>query len=467
MKRVSQDSRIDACEIATLDASQGKCLKFSGRAMGMAPTTSDEEKRLLSDQVFVAVFYGCIGFLSTFVGMFGRHAFQVPFIILSFLVCLRFALRARCRTAMLEQLKSKQSLLILVFAAAVSGYAIVGAAFDAERTRLLGKPAIILLALMVFAYIWGHRACFDKERIHRGLLYGMIGGLVGVTAVSAWNWLAITNFHRQGGVQISAIPISIYALNDELKILSVLTFFTAAGMANKGKWLISCVVFPVVILLLSCWTYGTYKGTGAGVFVSHTPSDVVQFGLPLVIALFLVAALAPKLMTNLVFLGIGTVLLFTPWIFQIWYQVAEGLALPRASTFLVRAEIWDKIAQLSLQKPFFGYGLDATRYMGTIDFAQKYYKGDELAHPHNMFVQTWMDMGLVGVVFVLLFCYFAWQKVQKLPETIQPAIIAGISMYVLFAFATHSIWQTWNLVLLCLMCVYTSLHVSERSSLNQ
>ncbi len=441
--------------------------------MGVSQANSAEERQILSgrsgifsDQIFVALFYGCIGFLSTFVGMFGRHVFQAPFIVLGLLVCLRFAMRAEPRAAILEQLKSKQSILILLFAAVVFVYAIVGMTFDDERLRLLGKPAMVLLALMVFAYVWAHQDSFDKQRIVHGLFYGMIGGLVGVTLVSAWNWFVFTNFHQQGGLELAPIPISIYSLNDELKILSVLLFFAAGGVINRPRRVMFSVGLSALVMVLSFWTYGSYKGTDAGVFVSYTASDVVQFGLPLVVALFLVSCLAPKLMTNLVFLGIAALLLFAPWIFQIWYQVAEGLPLPRSTTFLVRAEIWDKIAQLSLQKPLLGHGLESTRYIGTIDFAQKYYKGDEVTHPHNMFVQIWMDMGLVGVLFALLFCYFAWKKVASLDVSVQPAIVAGISMYVLFALATHSLWQTWSIILLCLMCVYTSLHLSKRNSPN-
>lgn len=437
--------------------------------MGASQQHLVEEQQILSgrsglftDKIFVAVFYGCIGFLSTFVGMFGRHAFQVPFIILSLLVCLRFAMRAQCRTAMLEQIKSKQSILILLFVAVVFVYALVGVAFDDERLRLLGKPAIVFLALIVFAYVWAHRDCFNKQRIVHGLFYGIIGGLIGVSAVSGWNWFVHTNYHHNGSFQLGPIPISIYSLNDELKILSVLTFFATSGLLKRRRMLLANIGIGVVIFVLSFWTYGTYPSDNDQLVVAHTASDVVQFGLPLVLPVFLISLYAPRLMTNFLFSGIALLLSTAPWIFQVWFYVGENIALPRATKFLVRAEIWDKLSQLSLQKPFFGHGLDATRYMGAIDFAKKYYKGDEATHPHNMFVQTWMDMGLVGVMFGLLFCYFSWQKVRTLHDTVQPAIIAGICMYVLFALATHSLWQTWSIILLCLMCVYTSLHVSER-----
>ena len=422
--------------------------QFSLRELLRVPKLGDNN---LGDKIFSALFYSCIGFFSTFIGMFGRVAFQVPFILMSILVCLRFAMRPACRQEMLQQLRSKQCLLILLFAAVVLLYVVAGVYVDSDRTRLFGKPAIILLAVMLFAFVWAYRSSFDKPHIVNGIFYGILGGLVGVTFVSLWNWTAVTTSTPDQA--LAAIPISIYALNDEMKVLSVLVFIAAAGLTNRRSITIAALGLSAYILVLSFWTHGLHYYPDGNSVIVHTGSDVVQFGVPIVMALFLVSLWAPAIMTNVIFTGIATLLICTPWMFQFWYRFAEELALPRATKFLVRAEIWDKMAQISLSRPFLGHGLDATRYMENIDFAQKYFKTNEATHPHNMFVQIWLDMGLLGVFFALSFCYFSWNAVQRIHDSVKPAVVAGITMYVFIALSTHSLWKTASIILLCLMCV--------------
>lgn len=436
--------------------------------MDVSQPTSAEEKQIQfcgegrrSDELFFVLFYSCLGFLTTFVGLIGRNAFQVPFIVLFIFICLRFAMRQDCRAGIVAALRSQRGLFVIVLASIVSIYALFGILQDGTRTRLLGKPAIILVALMLFAYVWAFRAAFDRERIVRGLFYGIVGGLIGVIGLSAWNGLAFSPFAQSFGLQLQPTPISIYALNDELKILSILMFFAAAGLKSYHRFV--PLALALTIFFVSFWTHAAVINTSGNLRLTHTASDVVQFGLPLVMAVFLIAHYRPRLTINIVFSGIAVLLVAAPWIFQIWYDVVQGLDLPRAMKFLVRAEIWDKVAELSLDKPLFGHGLDAIRYMDKIGFAQKYYIGEQLSHPHNMFLQLWMDMGLVGVLLAGLIGYFAWKAVLALHFTAQPAIIAGISMYVLFALATHSLWQTWSMILLCLMCVYTFLYSARPS----
>lgn len=417
---------------------------------------------VFADRFFVAAFYICFGALAMFAGVFGRHAFQVPFLVVSLLVGLRFLMRAHCRAPILEQLRSKQALTIVLFALVLLVYAGFGVFADHERTRLLGKPAIVVVGLFVLAYVWAFRSVFNRNRIVTGMFYGILGAFAAIVIVSVWNWLILHGYIGGDDSYLTPISISIYSLNDALKILSVLLFFTVSGFADPKRALWAGLGLSLAVWILSFYTFGADRLDDGTLSVTRVDSDVVQFGLPLVLLMFLISYLIPKLMTHLMFLGIAALLILAPWIFQVWYAVAEALALPRATTFLVRAEIWDKIAQLSLQQPLLGHGLDATRYIGSIDFANKYYIGDEATHPHNMFVQTWMDMGLLGVLFGLLFCFYAWNKIRSLNETVVPAILAGIAMYVLFALATHSLWQTWSMILFIMMCVYTSLHVAER-----
>jgi len=256
-------------------------------------------------------------------------------------------------------------------------------------------------------------------------------------------------------------PISVYASNNELKILSILVFFAAAGLKPVRRMYAVSIVSIATIFLLSFFTIGIDFPAQGVVNLVHVHSEAIQFGIPLALLALMFAYWLPKLMTHVVFGGTIFVLLTAPWIFQYWYRLVEYYQLPRAKKFLVRGEIWDAVSIQALKAPFFGHGLDSTRYQNSVRFEQKYYMGEQVWHPHNMFLQIWLDMGLTGVAFVLAFLLFSWRATLSIPLAKRPAILAGVVMLITFALVTHSIWQTWSMALMTFVVVLGSLQTTS------
>jgi len=399
-----------------------------------------------ADRLFFSLFYLCLGFFTTAIGVFGRSAFKIPFLVVCFFICLRLVMRSDCRARMYKLIHSVELRLVAALSLCLIIYALSAMSGDSEQIRLFRKPATLLLGAVLLGFILSHKDLLDKQKALHGLLLGCVGVLIGVIFVSVWQWSVMSN--AVDGSPSYVLPIRIYALNDELKILSILIFFIAAGLATKLNRIILSACLAITVFVVSFYTLGP-AGDGSGASsVVHAQSEAVQFGLPIAVGVLLLSALVPKFVTHAVFSGAAAVMVTAPWLFQFWYYLAESFDLPRAKKVLVRAEIWDAASRSALTRPFFGHGLDAARAPDVLKFEQKYYTATEVLHPHNMFVQIWLDMGLIGVTFVLAIGFFAWRGVCKIPIGLRPPVLAGIVMYLIFALTTHSVWQSWSMILL-------------------
>lgn len=402
-----------------------------------------------ADRLFDALFYRIFGWFTFVAGVIGRTAFQVPFFVITGLIILRAVMRPSCRQRMWDRVSSVPALILLALFGVVLIYAVAGLLTDARNTRLLGKAAIFALGLLFLTFLWGHRSIIDRERLGKMMVVGVYCGVAGVILVAVL--LKAGHVMTGSTAFLHIFPknwVTIYAQNDQLKILSVLGFFVAAFIDSKPHRYTFVLVFATLVFVLSFFTFGGVfdKETGKA-SLGHVTSETVQFGLPGAVLAYALATRFPKAMVHIVFLAAAILLFAAPWIFQAWYSLAQTLDLPKAQQFLVRAEIWDTAARQSLTSPLFGHGLDATRYANILQFENTYYKGQEVWHPHNMFVQVWLDLGLIGVSLFLALLWAGWRATWRLSGGQTAAILAGVVMAIATALVTHSLWQTWTIIL--------------------
>ncbi len=322
--------------------------------------------------------------------------------------------------------------------------------------RLLGKSVATLMVTVVLVYVWTHRTILNGELIFRLALAGVGMGLL-VTV------LKIISLYLMGvgtRYDISALTSFLYihdAVNNELKIISVLVFGAVLGIAAHKERHVALLTVISFIMLVSYFSAGFKDMDGAAVIVEGVYSETVQFGLPLAFIMLVLARIASGLMTNLLFLGLGFVLFNSPWLFQVWFYLVQLVPLPRAENILQRAEIWDAVGRKIMEAPFWGHGIDSARYQLHFDFANDFAVREAIWHPHNMFLQLWLDLGVAGVAIVLGLFYFSWRYVLALEPLSRPAVLAGIVMLAVVTLVSHSLWQTWSFALIAFFVVLVSL----------
>ncbi len=121
-------------------------------------------------------------------------------------------------------------------------------------------------------------------------------------------------------------------------------------------------------------------------------------------------------------------------------------------TAQLRITIWNELAQKVPDAPWFGVGAnmtyESTPVMHEAPAAVASWAGHStIPHPHNAFLQTWYELGLVGAVLLMLVGFFMLRDVGRLDPRARPfalAIFATTAVQIAFS---YSIWQIWYLCL--------------------
>ncbi|MEQ8370649.1 MAG: O-antigen ligase family protein [Alphaproteobacteria bacterium] len=111
---------------------------------------------------------------------------------------------------------------------------------------------------------------------------------------------------------------------------------------------------------------------------------------------------------------------------------------------LHRLSIWDFAATRIAASPWIGIGGDGVRYLAeTFRPAYAPVAGDAIAllplHPHNGFLQAWLEFGLPGLVLALALVV----TVARAAAERGPAALAGTAGAVMVASVAFGLWQSW------------------------
>lgn len=113
-----------------------------------------------------------------------------------------------------------------------------------------------------------------------------------------------------------------------------------------------------------------------------------------------------------------------------------------------RIKIWTLTAEQVLDAPLWGHGLDASRGLqAVIDESAGPYLKPGIAsiaqHPHNIFLQLWLDFGLVGTFLWGALLVFMVDRTRLLPIAAQPAVLAALYCSLAMLNTTYSLLQAW------------------------
>jgi O-antigen ligase len=417
------------------------------------------EKRL-SDQLFWMAFYVCVGLLPPLIGIIGHKAVLLPLLIISALIITRFFMREDCRHRMISQRTSPGIRLLLAFTLLVSVQMCMGLLDDPGRLRIIGKPINIFLITVLLAFVWSHKEILKAGLLVKLSLIGAITGfLITVSKLAVMQLFLGVGYVVEPHSLITSLMHVYDTIESELKILSIFVFTSFLIISNPQKRYLATVGLLAIIVFATFHTIGFNDKTGE---IINSRSETVQFGVLVALIVLALACAAPRLITHLLFSGLAIILASAPWLFQSWYELVQTTPFPYAKKFLVRGEIWDAVGRKALEAPWFGFGIDSTRYLKQIDMKNDYMPTDDLHHPHNMVLQLWLDVGLSGVLIIAGLLFFGWRFVNQIKASRRPPVLAGLSMLVLFMMVSTSIWQTWAMALITYFIVQISvLHGSN------
>lgn len=173
------------------------------------------------------------------------------------------------------------------------------------------------------------------------------------------------------------------------------------------------------------------------------------------VALMLAALTAPwpRPALRVLALGVALYALAAPWLSLDWLTVArlDAAGFVMAPSWWHRIGIWSFTADRITQAPFFGHGFQAARWIGGqgLSFTVPQFGNSPMPsmplHPHNGFIQLWLELGPLGLVLMLALWWRVtrWLRAYTDDRWIAAAGAATIGAALAIGSISFGVWQRW------------------------
>jgi hypothetical protein len=145
---------------------------------------------------------------------------------------------------------------------------------------------------------------------------------------------------------------------------------------------------------------------------------------------------------------------------QLAYQQGLHLAPWLPDSARARVIIWQYTAEHALEHPWLGIGVSSTSAVkaqtkGPEDRPEGFvFKRTTGQHAHDIFLQSWYELGLVGVVLAAIAGALVVLRIGLLPVLALPFGAASFMAFFAIAAFAWSIWQTWFMCAIALVPLY-------------
>lgn len=111
-------------------------------------------------------------------------------------------------------------------------------------------------------------------------------------------------------------------------------------------------------------------------------------------------------------------------------------------SWIERVEMWQKTTKLIAYRPIFGIGFNASEATNNHPILQEGVKIQ--LHPHNMFLQMWLELGILGVLLFALFLNSIFNKITTISRPLVLYSYLGlINAIFVLGLISFGISQTW------------------------
>ncbi len=137
-------------------------------------------------------------------------------------------------------------------------------------------------------------------------------------------------------------------------------------------------------------------------------------------------------------------IIISPWLAQWLYNLRPEILVDwRNASAGQRMELWDFVARRALEQPWYGWGIEATKYIKDFDSAQILYLRTRVFHPHNFALQLWIELGIIGALSGVIFIYLCLKHFLLFNEKYLKFIIACFTATLVVNLVGYGVWQSW------------------------
>lgn len=283
----------------------------------------------------------------------------------------------------------------------------------------------------------------------------LLWGLAGAALLCGFDMTADYPVYRLLHGMSSQDEVSASSLNRcVIALLSV--FFTAAAVAHFSKDKTMLLGLFVIF----------------GFMIFFTDSQSAQLGFILALILFLIFPYAHKAAwygaAGILSLGVLSAPFLAAWMFDHFAEAITTMPFLGSGGGFggQRLEIWDEVGRYALQRPLYGFGLEATRAVESFDSAQMYRESTTELHPHNFAIQLWIEFGVIGALLGVGFFISLFKNLST--YSFHQARIALPTFMILLTVGTfaYGLWQSWflGLIIFTIAVVRLGIRLYEKDS---
>lgn len=222
-----------------------------------------------------------------------------------------------------------------------------------------------------------------------------------------------------------------------------------ANAINRPAAVSALLVWP---LAYGVWRLGWRKPALAlpilfAVAAGFSSSQSALGGMLAGLLFWPLAAVSLRAARRILRLVVAIAFLAMPFLAQALFATGLGSVQWLPFSMGHRVAIWHHVAGLALERPFFGWGLEASRVLSGFANVQAgpVHGTVELLplHPHNAPLQIWLELGGIGALLALAMAWVLLRAIGKLDRAAQlfayPLFACGLFM----SGTAYGAWQTW------------------------
>lgn len=354
---------------------------------------------------------------------------------------------------------NKSAPLLLGVAALLANLAVVAAGSGKPLLRrylhLAISPYGLLIGAVIAMDVLSLAWTVDPAMTSRGLIEALPEAVFAWALASAWP-LSRCN----GDVRALSIGLALAALLIIFESTAGMPLRHLAGVRTQPydlKWsalALVLLVWPAVDDSLHrrerALPIAVITLVGIAAILAHSSTSAVALALS--VLMFLLAGRVPRTAlygTAAIFMALLAV---GPWIGvtadrAISTPAREALSDQHASN---RIEIWTQFGQRARERLFLGHGFNSSFSVGEVT------RGEQVianSYPHNLPLQIWIELGLVGAVCAGLILAYVVFRMGKLLPALLPARLAHFVAMAVAILVFTNVWRPWWLAVVSLALI--------------
>lgn len=357
-----------------------------------------------------------------------------------------------------DLLKPNAALIALV---AVAAYAGLSAIWAADPEAALSKCALLLGTTLVVFAASAAIPTLDADQVRRASQAFVAGAFcaAGFVAIELLTDGAITratmntfpSFRPERAKHVTihhdrVTKINLSEFNQDIAILALLLWpglLALRALPSPRRMLLSVLFFLAL-----------------AVPIAISEHDSSQVGLVASLLVLLLAWMSPRAVARGLAIAwcLGFVLVIPLDFLGFKADLHQAKWLPMSAR--ARIIIWEYTAERVLEKPWLGIGADSTP--ATIvkpknpserpkGFVIRRTTGQ---HAHNLFLQSWYELGVFGVILAALAGAAVALRILLLPVVAQAYGAASFTMVAVIAAFAWGMWQVWLICAVGLLPLY-------------